>query len=99
MKTSLRNDTGSEKLWSLHSSSISLVYRKMNLNKTNISENVYNIYDAHILVPKKFAQKARQYLSNENIFLNHKPFQKGLVKETKEEALGIPIKYFKVTMY
>lgn len=69
----------------------------MNLNKTNISENVYNIYDAHILVPKKFAQKARQYLSNENIFLNHKPFQKGLVKETKEEALGIPIKYFKVT--
>ena len=69
----------------------------MNLDKTNISEDVYNIYDAYILVPKKFAQKARQYLSNENIFLNHKPFQKGLVKETKEEALGLPIKYSKVT--
>ena len=68
----------------------------MNLN-TNISEDVCNIYHAHIMVPKKFAQKARQYLSNENIFLNHTPFQKGLVKETKEEALGIPIKYSKVT--
>ena len=60
-------------------------------------QNDYNTDEAHIFVPKRFAQKARQYLSNENLFLNHKSFVKCRVKETEEDALGIPIKYAEMT--
>merc|ERR1712038_352612 len=60
-------------------------------------QNDHYTDEACIFVPKRFAQKARQYLSNENLFLNHKPFVKCRVKETGEDSLGIPIKYAEIT--
>ena len=70
----------------------------MNCSRRDFSEqNDNNTDEVCILVPKRFAQKARQYLSNENLFLNHKSFVKCRVKETGEDALGIPIKYPEMT--
>ena len=54
----------------------------------NENENASEIY---IIVPKKSAQRSRQFLSNENRFLNHKDFLKCDIDETCEDRLGIPI--------
>ena len=53
---------------------------------------VNNDSEVFIFVPKPLAQRARQYLSNENIFINHKSFEKSSIIKTGEDALGIPIK-------
>jgi len=70
----------------------------MNCERTHIREHsgINNDNEVFIFVPKPLAQKARQYLSNENIFLNHKSFEKSSITKTGEDALGIPIKLVEV---
>jgi len=48
--------------------------------------------ETYVFVPKCFAQAAREFLSNENRFLNHKRFLNGGIDETGDNSLGVPIK-------
>ena len=70
----------------------------MNGELTYFSEHsmVNNDNEVFIFVPKPLAQRARQYLSNKNIFINHKSFEKSSILKTGEDALGIPIKLVEV---
>ena len=59
-------------------------------------EPKYDGCETYILLPKKYAQNTRIFLSNETRFLSHKGFLKGYTDDTGEDLLGIPVQRFQL---